>query len=170
MEQERRSATFDPAAYSAFIRQIELRQIWLHQARVENVHGAATPESTNIDIASRARWTAASDGFRIFHSYVLKFEDENKRLHAEIELEFGVEYSSNEPLTDEFFGVFREVNLPVNTWPFLREYVSSTLGRMGWTPVTLPAFKIGPGQERPQPHAGAPSPQTKRRRTKKADA
>ena len=56
-----------------------------------------------------------------------------------------VEFESDMPMTDEIFEVFQERNLPVNTWPYLRAFVSDSVSRMGWPPVTMPAFKIGTG-------------------------
>ena len=46
-------------------------------------------------------------------------------------------------MSEELFTVFQEVNLPVNTWPYLRSFLADGLGRMGWPPMTLPAFKTG---------------------------
>jgi len=32
-------------------------------------------------------------------------------------------------------------NLPLNTWPYLREFLQNALTRAGWPVYTLPAFK-----------------------------
>lgn len=37
---------------------------------------------------------------------------------------------------------FLNQNVPLNVWPFLREYVSNTVTRMGWSAFTLPAFTV----------------------------
>jgi preprotein translocase subunit SecB len=46
-------------------------------------------------------------------------------------------------MTKDYFGVFVQVNLPVNTWPYFREFVHSTVSRMGLPPVVLPLVKRG---------------------------
>ena len=131
-----------PEEYSAFVRQIELREIWLREAHVTNNAGPQTPEQSTLSFDTRARWEPAADGFRAFHQYRVAFETADELL-AEIEVTFGVEFSSSDPLTDEIFDVFQEVNLPVNTWPYLREFVATSMSRMGWVPFTIPAFKTG---------------------------
>ncbi|MHB8576340.1 MAG: hypothetical protein ACYDCQ_13525 [Dehalococcoidia bacterium] len=64
---------------------------------------------------------------------------------AEINAVFALDFTSPLPMTNTIFPIFSENNLPVNTWPYLREFVSTTLGRMNWTPFTLPALKRGVG-------------------------
>lgn len=57
-------------------------------------------------------------------------------------------------MTEEIFSIFREVNLPVNTWPYLREFLASTFGRFGWEPIIIPAYKVGakaPPRQRRRP-------------------
>ncbi|MCC5830871.1 MAG: hypothetical protein JJU36_15600 [Phycisphaeraceae bacterium] len=38
---------------------------------------------------------------------------------------------------------FAEVNAVYNVWPYWREYVQSTLARMGLPTITMPAYRIG---------------------------
>ena len=60
-----------------------------------------------------------------------------------------------EPMTEGIFAVFQDVNLPVNTWPYLREFLAATTGRMNWITFTLPALKrgAGPGGDADRPRA-----------------
>jgi len=132
-----------PAEYGEFIRQIELIDIWLVEARVVNNRGTRAPRRASLAIArTEATWSGTDDGFDIRFPYAVRFT-EGDEVHAEIEITFGLHFTSAEPMTDEVFVIFKDVNLPVNVWPFLREFVSTTLGRMGWQPYTLPAYKIG---------------------------
>jgi len=43
---------------------------------------------------------------------------------------------------DAFFGAFANINATYNAWPFFRELVHSTLGRMGLQPVSLPVYRV----------------------------
>lgn len=61
-----------------------------------------------------------------------------------IHVTFEVLYTSAERMMDEIFAEFRVRNLPVNTWPYFREFVQSSLGRMGWPVLTLPTLKTTP--------------------------
>lgn len=139
---ERRTHPIAPREYSAFIDQIELVTIWLSSAQVTNQHGPTTPEKGVLDIQRSAHWEASPSGFRAFHTYTatLKTAETSAVL---IEVTFGLEFDSAEPMTDAIFGIFQLVNLPVNTWPYLREFLATTLGRFGWEPIIIPAFKVG---------------------------
>ena len=87
-------------------------------------------------------WEARPGGFRGFDRAHVLLEAAGVA-YAELEVTFGLDFASEEPLTEDLFAVFGEVNLPVNTWPYLREFISTTMGRMGWRPFTLPALKRG---------------------------
>jgi hypothetical protein len=50
---------------------------------------------------------------------------------------------------DAFFSAFAGINAVFNAWPFFREYVHSTLGRMGLQPISLPVYRIAPVQAPP---------------------
>ena len=82
------------------------------------------------------------DGFVAFQAYDVTFKESDSEV-AGISVTFGLEFKSEQAMTDELFVVFEEVNLPVNAWPYLRAFLSDALGRMGWPPLTLPAFKTG---------------------------
>lgn len=45
---------------------------------------------------------------------------------------------------DAFFSAFANINAVFNAWPFFREFVHSTLGRMGLQPISLPVYRIAP--------------------------
>ncbi len=138
----REAAKVSPTDYATFIGQIELTNIWLESSRVTNQHGPTAPEQASLAISNQARFEPAADGFNAYQGYRVRF-DESDAVLAEIEVTFGLRFRSAQPMTDEIFAIFREVNLPVNTWPYLREYISTTMGRMGWMPVALPALKRG---------------------------
>lgn len=134
-----------PADYAAFIGQIELIDLWLQSSNVENRYGPERPDQAGLGISTESRFEPFEDGFRGFdayHRYQVRVERDGDIL-AEVEATFGVRFRSDQPMTPDIFDVFAEVNLPVNTWPYFREFLSTTMGRMGWTPFTLPAFKRG---------------------------
>lgn len=153
-----------PEAYSAFIGQIELLDVWLIEAHIENRHGRRAPGRSGVAVTSpEPTWEAASDGFDVQFPYVVQFTD-GSAIHADLSVTFGLHFSSAQPMTPAIFEVFKNVNLQVNTWPFLREFVSTTLGRMGWEPFTLPAFKVGVPNEKDAAEADKATAPTRRRR------
>ena len=132
----------DPAIYNAFIGQIELTSIWLSSSSIENSAGPGSLGEASIDIGASARWESAEVGFVAFQAYDVTFKESDSEV-AGISVTFGLEFKSEQAMTDELFTVFQDVNLPVNTWPYLRAFLADALGRMGWPPLTLPAFKTG---------------------------
>jgi hypothetical protein len=139
----RRPAVPTPEEYSAFVGQIDLLDVWLIESRVENRHGPHAPRQADIAISSPdPTWEKAADGFTVAFSYEVSFTEEDT-VHATLEATFGLHFSSETPLTKNIFAIFKDVNLPVNTWPFLREFISHSMGRMGWQPFTIPAYKVG---------------------------
>lgn len=151
-------------AYAAFIGQIGLSEIWLQEARVTNTHGPQTPEKATFRFESKAHWTDRDGGFRVAHQYTVNIEA-NEAIIAKIEVTFGLDFRSAQPITKEIFDIFEDVNLSVNTWPFLREFVSTTVGRMGWSPFTLPALKKGTSPKSRPPKKATATPRRSRAST-----
>jgi hypothetical protein len=151
--------------YSSYVGQIELRAIWLQGAKVVNAAGPVTPEHAAIRVEARAEWEPWGSGFQARHRFTIQVETPDTVL-AEIEVTFGLHFASGQPMTEPLFAIFQEVNLPVNTWPYVREFVSTTMGRMNWAPFTLPALRRGAP---PLLSNQAPSPSPGRTRRRKPE-
>ena len=132
-----------PEEYDSFISQIELQDIWLKKGRMESWRGVESLEKTSVEVEQEAYWEPASDGFHSFHRYTIGVQTERERL-AELDVTFELAFSSEQTMTNGIFSIFQEVNLPVNTWPYLRNFLADALSRMGWPPLTLPTLKTGP--------------------------
>jgi hypothetical protein len=133
---------FDAADYAAFIGQIELVGVWLASSRIVNHVGAHQPIQAEVAVDSRADWETRPAGFEAEHAYRVVVNGERGPA-LEIDAAFRLAFSSIRPMTADLFQVFGEANLPLNTWPYLREYVASVFGRVGWVPFTLPTLKRG---------------------------
>ena len=70
-------------------------------------------------------------------------------------------------MTDEIFAIYRDANLSLNTWPYLRSYLSDTLGLMHWSPFTLPVVKMGSPQQAKPSEASRDKPIHTRKPSKK---
>lgn len=127
--------------YVAFIQQIELERIWLRSSRITNSSGGDAPNGAEVHISDTATWKESETGFQAFQKYVAEFVSGKKKL-ARVEVEFVADYSSEDPMNDELFALFEENNLPLNTWPYFREYLASVVHRMHWLPFTLPTRKF----------------------------
>lgn len=141
-----------PEEYSSFISQMELEAIWLRSAQVENRHGPETPENAIVQLESETQWEISSNGFYAFHSYNVAIQADNERV-AEVRATFGLAFRSQQAMTDALFAIFKEVNLMLNTWPYLRAFLADAIGKMGWSMFTLPTYKVGTASPtRSSPH------------------
>ena len=129
-----------PERYNAFISQIELQRLWVEKATIANNVGAKRLDDPTLDIKTSPSYEAVPSGFKALQTYTITVT-EGTATAGKIEVTFAIEYSSKLKLTESLFSVFREINLPLNTWPYLRSFVAESFGKMGWAPHTLPAFK-----------------------------
>lgn len=99
--------------------------------------------NSEVDISDTVLFKIESkNSFKIIHTYQLKIENKkNKKNILRIDLSFELVFTSKETFTQEFFDVYTEDSLPLNTWPYFREFVSSIIQRMNFPPLTLPLFK-----------------------------
>lgn len=175
-KQTRSSKPVEPPVneYAAFVGQLELVDVWLRSVHVANAHGPSTPDQIAIQIESGADWTRTDTGFRALQTYRLRFSGTDT-LYATLDVEFGLDFDSADSMTAEFFVPFSEFNLPLNTWPYLRELVATATGRMGWAVATLPTYKVGtrslarptPASNVPTGAGGSTSPKARRARRSK---
>ncbi|HTW92419.1 MAG TPA: hypothetical protein VMH22_12020 [bacterium] len=73
--------------------------------------------------------------------FMAAYKDEPKIPLLRISCTFEVVYRVAKPMTKDYFQIFCTNNLPLNTWPYFREYVQSTVVRMGLPPLVLPVVR-----------------------------
>ena len=134
-----------PGEYRDFIKGIDLESICFKKASFEFLVSEMPKETKPVvNVKDRVELLERSQkGFSSKHKYNLLCSNpaEKKEKYLKISAEFLVEYSSEKQITDDLFQIFKEVNLPVNTWPYFREYVHSCMGRLNLPPLILPALK-----------------------------
>ncbi len=129
--------------YNAFLKQIELEDIRVTNARIENLDCSYFPSSAEVKWRITARFENKGKKCNVFHTYyftVIDKETGNKK--AKIAVTFCVTYSTKTSMTDGLFEIFKTLNLPLNTWPYYREFIQTAISRMGWPPYTVPMFKL----------------------------
>lgn len=138
--------------YNAFIEGVELVSIRLSRATIE---AAVTPERRQLVPRTHqhgSRYENHEGQVVAVHElgFTGTYEGED---HPAVSIlaEFEVRYSATDRMTDEIFAEFRRRNLPVNTWPYFREFVHAALARTGWPVFILPVYRS----------TGAPIPQRK---------
>lgn len=150
-----RGKTSSSIDYAEFVGQLWLNHIELESARIRRIEGGSRDSVSNIEVSDSMFWKGADwesylagedidNGFEVNHKYVAVIYDEKGNKTARVEAEFNLWYQSFIPLDEETFETFGKTTVPLNTWPYFREYLSSTVSRMGWEPYFLPTRAIGP--------------------------
>ncbi|HED37058.1 MAG TPA: hypothetical protein ENI76_02255 [Ignavibacteria bacterium] len=65
----------------------------------------------------------------------------SKSRYIQIEVTFVVTLKSKFEFTEDFFEIYKEISLHLNTWPYLREFVNQATARMNVPSLTLPLYK-----------------------------
>jgi len=129
--------------YNDFIRQIEIDDIRVVSARVDILDYSYFPSSTELKWRTKVSYEKVEEHFNVFHRYNVTISDkEAKEVKARISVTFLVSYSSKIPISDDLFSIFKVRNLPLNTWPYLREFVHNTTMRIGWPPFVAPKYVV----------------------------
>jgi hypothetical protein len=131
--------------YNAFIAGLELVQIRLAAAHIDAPNPPERRPVAPVLNVDDATYRNGDDHFVVRQTLAFTgtYEGEDEPA-LRVRVTFEVRYTADERMTDPLFSEFRSRNLPVNTWPYLREYLQSTLGRTGWPVLTLPAYKTAP--------------------------
>lgn len=137
-----------PKDYAAFIEGIELKDVRLLSLRADIKDNCAGPASCLIATTAKASYEVQESGFTASHSYIVTIKHpETKSVVARLAAVFAVSFVSKVPIDDNIFSVFESRNLPVNTWPYLRELAHNTFARMNLHQVVAPTFKSGVSRE-----------------------
>jgi len=135
-----------PQEYRDFIKGVEIENIFFSKGSFELLvfNRPFWKEEIDFSIKENAKLLERNTkNFVVAHKYNLVISSANKKdeKFLKISADLIVEYSSKKEITEEIFKLFREINLPVNTWPYFREYVHSCMGRLNLPPLILPALK-----------------------------
>ena len=132
-----------PEQYAEFVRGLQLQSVKLTRGEMRADRDSVELQALKLDISDEASYQPADQGFEVRHSYTLDFNEREggKACCGAISATFALRFTSERPLDDDTFEIFWHVNLAVNTWPYWREFVQSSLARMGWPTLTVPLLK-----------------------------
>lgn len=135
-----------PREYSNILKGLSLKQIYL-EACSSNVNKKefTSYKQLAITVTDRASFKQDDEQLIVTHKYFLtarKEENAEDKKHFlfKISVTFTLFFSSEINISKDFFDIFKRRNLPVNSWPYFREFVQSMTQRMNIPPVTLPFF------------------------------
>jgi len=126
--------------YNSFIRGLDIEDICLTSATIQNLDHYYSPSSAEVRWRMAASYENRENKIEVSHRYNVRILEKGKELKAKIAVTFCVTYKSEMPMTEELFEGFKNQNLPLNTWPYFREFVHNAVLRMGWPPFIAPTF------------------------------
>ena len=139
-ERKRKKTNYD--AYNDFVRQIEIVDIRLISSRIDSYGYIVLPPSNTITWRSSSWYENKEGEFDVYQRYNVNVRDKEARKRAaRLSVTFCVTYSSEIPMTEDIFVTFDDRNLPLNTWPYFREFTHESFARMGWTGIVAPTYK-----------------------------
>ncbi len=131
-----------PEVYNRFLGQLTLVRVRLVACSVETYTDYPKPAQTGIEVAYQSSFEPTEGGFEALAHYEVRFNDtQSKEVQAVIMATYGLAFASEEVMKDEIFVIFGDLNLQMNVWPFMREFVLTSMGRMDWPAFTLPLLK-----------------------------
>ena len=135
--------SLDPKKYASILKNVELREIFLESSTSEIFRDNIDPQKTMaVEIRERASFEQIKSRLKITHKYYLTAKNtDSKDVAIKITAGFRLNFESKGTIGKDFFDIFRDINLPYNSWPYFREFVQSMMQRMNIPPLTLPFLK-----------------------------
>ncbi len=135
--------TITPEEYGEFIKGIELKDVYLSSSKIKRLR------EPDLDALLRygpkrgkSKYGKSGDGFYgTFNFHVDLLEEGDETPFGEINVTFVVSYVSEKRMTQKIFDIFQDYNLPLNAFPYVREYIHTTTHRMGMPALILPTMK-----------------------------
>ncbi len=129
-----------PKKYRSILDGLELKNILISELKASVKHELLS-EGLTISIKDFAEYENRDGEVLVKTTYRLMARNAEKKIALKMEATFIVIFSSKNEISDEFFDVYKNISLPLNIWPFFREFVNATTARMNIPPITLPLLK-----------------------------
>lgn len=143
MNKEVKKPKISPEDYKKILQGLDLISISLKESKISLNVDVTSPSELSIQIKDEANYKVKDEGIVfVFQKYQIDArKPQSKTRYFQLEVTFLVKVYSKENFTEDFFDVYKNISLHLNTWPYLREYVNQTTSRMNIPPLTLPFYK-----------------------------
>ncbi len=137
-----KSYKLTPQEYRAILKDVELEEVMLDEASAK-IHRDKIDKSLEISIDEKITHEIHGDTVvSVHHFYTLTAPPGSKRdFFLKLTCAFELKYSAKTTLSESFMEIFKDTNIPLNTWPYFREFAQSMTQRMNIPPLTLPLRK-----------------------------
>jgi len=135
-----------PEAYGTFVKGLELTRVRMVQSHVEAPYSVSDASAVSIELDKGTEFRLYEDlsSFEALSQFDFTFEEEGVGDPVgTISVTYSFLYESDMVGEDvdlePYFQIFAEVSLPVNVWPFVREFVHNATSRVDWPKLDLEA-------------------------------
>jgi preprotein translocase subunit SecB len=132
----------DPKEYAEILAKTELVDIYLESCSVNHDRIELQAEKKiKLEIKDKVTFRQVDVGFIAITTYEIKAipsDPQKVRPIMTIKATFCLHFKSQGIVGKPFLDVFKVVNLPLNSWPYLREFVQNIVQRMNLPPLVLP--------------------------------
>jgi len=131
----------EPKEYNKLLKHINISNVILKEIK-STLHKFSIDEKAKLEFEESAHVVELTDDIaNIEISYSLKAIAKRRRIFV-INAKYIVVFGSDRPIPKEFFDIYNEISLPLQTFPYFRELVNSTISKMGLPPLILPLRKF----------------------------
>ena len=145
MVKEKKEYTVPPKEYAAYVKGINIKEIKFENGSFKFTNSELVDSKSKLKPKfkkGKPELKEIHDDYFVVH-HKLGFsvvEVSSRKLVIDVKCCIVVVYNHADGITKEMFEPFGDFNVPVNTWPYFREFVNSATTRLGLPPFTLPAW------------------------------
>ena len=130
-----------PKAYSKYLASLELSDIRLQEVRAKLFTNQLGDEKKSYSLKEDPTVESLTEnGALVTIAYKLSAKSGRKKV-ANVAVKVLVGFSISKPIPPEFFVLYNQFTLPLQTYPYFRECVHSLFSKMGLPPLILPLRK-----------------------------
>ncbi|MBP7461006.1 MAG: hypothetical protein KBA26_06925 [Candidatus Delongbacteria bacterium] len=128
-----------PELYHDFIQQIDLKSIVMTEGKF--TLNDIKLHKLRIEVVENHKFKCIESGFVVITSFTLSGKSDDHCVPLKIECTYQLYYLSEKKMTREIFDIFSQSSLPLNIWPYFREFVHDCSSKMGIPALVLPLVK-----------------------------
>ena len=131
-----------PVEYNKILKGITLETLFLINSKCEFKPYDKFTDELVIKINEANEFNDKDNRININYKYSLSASPKVEKVKLlNIQAEYLIVLKSKEKFSDDFYDIYKQLSLPINIWPFFREFVNNMTSRMNIPPLTLPLLK-----------------------------
>jgi preprotein translocase subunit SecB len=133
--------TFSKIVYGDFIKNLNLKELKMISVNTTLDESFVPP--ANLKITDDAKYENLDEKQLkiIVHYHLEALKKDTEKSGLTIDVTYSLMYSSDMPMIDDFFKIYRQSSLRIQTWPYFRQLVHQLTLDMHLPPLVLDTIK-----------------------------